>query len=166
MICNHAGRDAQTPVNIHGEIAADVGVKELENQQLKQAGLKITVPRVKILAILERSKKRHLSAEDVYKTLLKDHEEIGLATVYRVLTQFETAGLVCRRNFESGQSVFELNNGIHHDHLLCINCDRVVEFTDSVIEERQMRIAEKHGFAIADHTLVVYGTCSNCQHKS
>ncbi|MBK1640468.1 ferric iron uptake transcriptional regulator [Chromatium okenii] len=138
----------------------------MENQQLKQAGLKITVPRVKILAILERSKKRHLSAEDVYKTLLKDHEEIGLATVYRVLTQFETAGLVCRRNFESGQSVFELNNGIHHDHLLCVNCDRVVEFTDPVIEERQTRIAEQYGFAIADHTLVIYGTCTNCQNKT
>ncbi|MBK5964420.1 ferric iron uptake transcriptional regulator [Thiocystis minor] len=135
----------------------------MENQQIKQAGLKVTVPRVKILGILEHSGKRHLSAEDVYKELLRQDEEIGLATVYRVLTQFEGAGLVCRRHFEGGQSVFELNSGSHHDHLVCIKCGKIVEFVDSLIEDRQTAIAAEHGFRIEDHSLVVYGLCAGCQ---
>jgi len=136
---------------------------DLENQQIKQAGLKVTMPRVKILGILETSGKRHLSAEDVYRQLLSQEEEIGLATVYRVLTQFESAGLVCRRHFEGGQSVFELNSGDHHDHLVCIKCGKIVEFMDALIEERQAAIAAEHGFRIEEHSLVVYGVCSGCR---
>ena len=135
---------------------------ETKNQQIKQAGLKVTLPRVKILQILEASEKRHVSAEDVYRMLLDNAEEIGLATVYRVLTQFEAAGLVCRHHFESGQSVFELNRGGHHDHLVCLSCARVVEFVDEVIEARQRAIAEKHDFVIEDHALVIYGICPRC----
>ena len=139
--------------------------RPLENEQIKQAGLKVTAPRVKILSILEHSGKRHMSAEDVYKELLSHDEEIGLATVYRVLTQFEGAGLVCRRHFESGQSVFELNSGEHHDHLVCVKCSAVVEFLDPTIEARQERIAAEHHFEIEDHSLVVYGVCQACQRK-
>jgi Fur family ferric uptake transcriptional regulator len=135
----------------------------LEIEQIKQAGLKVTAPRVAILAILENCGKRHLSAEDVYKELLNNGEEIGLATVYRVLTQFEGAGLVCRRHFETGQSVFELNSGDHHDHLVCIKCGKVVEFCDPIIEERQSKIAEERNFRIEDHSLVLYGICSECE---
>ena len=134
----------------------------MENQQIKEAGLKVTRPREKILAVLERSERRHLSAEDVYKELLSTGEDIGLATVYRVLTQFEGAGLVCRRHFEGGQSVFELNDGTHHDHLICVKCGRVVEFLDALIEERQQAIAAEHGFRIEDHSLVIYGICGDC----
>lgn len=137
----------------------------MENKQIKQAGLKVTAPRVKILSILEKSGKRHLSAEDVYKVLLSQDEEIGLATVYRVLTQFEGAGLVCRRHFEGGQSVFELNSGEHHDHLVCIQCGKIVEFLDPLIEERQAAIAAERGFRIQDHSLVIYGVCSGCEKK-
>lgn len=136
----------------------------MESQQIKEAGLKVTRPREKILAVLERSERRHLSAEDVYKDLLSRGEEIGLATVYRVLTQFEGAGLVCRRHFEGGQSIFELNDGSHHDHLICIKCGRVVEFVDSLIEERQRAIAAQHGFRMEDHSLVIYGVCRDCEH--
>lgn len=133
------------------------------NQQIKEAGLKVTVPRVKILNILETTQQRHLSAEDVYKELLAAGEDIGLATVYRVLTQFEAAGLVCRHHFEGGQSVFELNRGGHHDHLVCIKCGVIVEFFEEIIEERQRAIAEQRGFRIADHSLVIYGVCPDCQ---
>lgn len=135
----------------------------MKNQQIRDAGLKVTAPRVKILHILETSDKRHLSAEDVYRELLNQDAEIGLATVYRVLTQFEAAGLVCRRHFESGQAIFELNRGHHHDHLICITCGVVVEFTDSLIEERQARIASDHDFQVEDHSLVIYGTCPRCR---
>ena len=135
----------------------------MEHQQIKQAGLKVTLPRVKILGILEHSRQRHLSAEDVYKELLKADEDIGLATVYRVLTQFEGAGLVCRHHFEGGQSVFELNRGGHHDHLVCIKCGKVVEFLEETIEKCQRAIAAKHGFSIEDHSLVIYGICSGCR---
>ncbi len=134
----------------------------MDNQQIKDAGLKVTRPREKILGILERSGRRHLSAEDVYKELLTNGDDIGLATVYRVLTQFEGAGLVCRRHFETGQSVFELNSGDHHDHLVCVRCNRVVEFVDPMIEERQSAIAAQHGFHIEDHSLVIYGVCTDC----
>ena len=134
----------------------------MENQQIKQAGLKVTLPRIKILHVLETSEQRHLSAEDVYKALLAAGEEIGLATVYRVLTQFEGAGLVCRHHFEGGQSVFEINSGGHHDHIVCMQCGKVVEFCDETIERRQQAIAEQFGFTIVDHSLVIYGTCTAC----
>ena len=130
----------------------------MENQDIKKAGLKITLPRVKILTLLEKHG-GHLSAEDVYKILLDEGEEIGLATVYRVLTQFESAGLVVRQNFEGGQSVFEIDSGTHHDHLVCIKCGKVEEFLDATIEKRQEAIAKKFGFTIKDHALVIYGCC-------
>ncbi len=135
----------------------------MENSQIKQAGLKVTLPRVKILDVLESSDKRHLSAEDVYRALLERGGDIGLATVYRVLTQFEQAGLVSRHHFEGGQSVFELNRGGHHDHLVCVRCGRVVEFLEPAIEERQKAIARQHGFTLEDHSLVIYGVCPGCQ---
>ncbi len=136
--------------------------KRLQNdQQIRQAGLKVTLPRVKILELLEQSPKRHVSAEDVYRMLLARGDEIGLATVYRVLTQFEAAGLVSRHHFESGQAMFEVNRGGHHDHLVCLKCGKVVEFMDPVIEERQQALAERHGFLIEDHSLVLYGLCDD-----
>lgn len=133
-----------------------------ESQQLKDAGLKITMPRLKILQILEQSVDHHLSAEDVYKALLEQEEDVGLATVYRVLTQFEEAGLVNRHNFEGGCSVFELSQGQHHDHLVCVKCGRVEEFVDEVIEQRQNMIAERAGFKMMDHALTIYGLCPGC----
>jgi len=136
----------------------------LENNDLRSVGLKVTLPRVKILEILEKqTDQRHLSAEQVYKILLSENEEIGLATVYRVLTQFEVAGLVSRHHFEGGNSVFELNKGVHHDHIVCMKCGRVDEFTDSVIEKRQDDIAEKLGYELTDHSLYLYGFCSQCK---
>lgn len=135
----------------------------MDNANLKKAGLKITLPRLRILEIMEKSKERHLSAEDIYRQLHDAGEEIGLATVYRVLTQFEEAGLINRRNFESGQSVFELDFGTHHDHLVCIKCGYVEEFVDDVIEKRQQEIAKRAGFAISDHSLTIYGECGNCK---
>ncbi len=117
---------------------------------------------MKILQILENAKEHHMSAEDVYRILLESSEDIGLATVYRVLTQFEEAGLVVRHNFEGGHSVFELNHGEHHDHLVCVKCGKVEEFIDPVIEERQKSIAEKAGYTITDHSLNIYGICKNC----
>lgn len=134
-----------------------------ESQQLKEAGLKITLPRVKILQILEQSNEHHLSAENVYKALLEMGEDVGLATVYRVLTQFETAGLVSRHNFEGGHSVFEIIQGEHHDHLVCVKCGRVDEFVDDIIEQRQRLIAEKANFKMTDHSLNIYGLCPSCQ---
>jgi Fur family ferric uptake transcriptional regulator len=134
-----------------------------ENQELRNAGLKVTLPRVKILEILERSNPRHISAEDMYKALLDSGEDIGLATVYRVLTQFETAGLVTRHHFEGGHSVFELNQGTHHDHILCVKCGRVDEFVDSEIESRQKKIASAKGYEMTDHSLYIYGICASCR---
>lgn len=136
----------------------------MSNEQLKQAGLKVTLPRVKILQILEDSKTRHLSAEDISKALSEAGSDVALATIYRVLTQFETAGLVTRHYFEGDYSVFELNEGEHHDHLVCIKCGQVKEFVDNVIEERQHRIAEEAGFKMTDHSLNIYGVCSKCQY--
>jgi Fur family ferric uptake transcriptional regulator len=130
-----------------------------EDQELRKAGLRSTQPRLKILDALEKSTVRHMSAEDVYRQLLEGGEEIGLATVYRVLTQFESAGLVIRHNFEGGRAVFELNDASHHDHMLCAECGRVFEFYDRTIEERQKRIAQEAGFVIADHSLYLYGVC-------
>lgn len=131
----------------------------MKKEDLKEAGLKVTQPRMKILALMEQSEKRHLSAEEVYKKLLESNEEIGLATVYRVLTQFESAGLVCRHNFEGNQAVFELKgeDDEHHDHMVCIKTGKVIEFYDDIIEKRQLEIAKQYGFKITDHTLVLYG---------
>ena len=136
-----------------------------QSQDLKKVGLKATVPRLKILEILENRKDQHMRAEDVYKILLESDEDIGLATVYRVLTQFETAGLVERHHFEGGHSVFEFNEGDHHDHILCVSCGRVDEFVDDTIESRQKAIAEKAGYKITDHCLYIYGVCADCQKK-
>lgn len=133
----------------------------MENQDLRKAGLKVTLPRMKILEILEQSTQQHLSAEDIYRVLLDSDEEIGLATIYRVLTQFEGAGLVMRHHFEGGQAVFELDRGKHHDHLICIKCGKIVEFVNSSIEEQQKKIAEENGFKITDHSLIIYGDCNN-----
>ncbi|SFM34294.1 Fur family transcriptional regulator, ferric uptake regulator [Ectothiorhodospira mobilis] len=133
----------------------------METQELKKAGLKVTLPRVKILEILERAEDHHLSAEMIYRQLLEAGEEIGLATVYRVLTQFEGAGLVNRHHFEGNQAVFELERGGHHDHIVCVKCGRVEEFVDPVIEERQRAIAEERGFRIKDHALIIYGECKD-----
>jgi Fur family ferric uptake transcriptional regulator len=127
-----------------------------QRQELRKAGLKITLPRLKILEILENASNRHLSAEDIYKELLDSGEEIGLATVYRVLTQFEAAGLVTRHNFEGGHSVFELDDGEHHDHMVCVETGEVIEFTSEEIERLQHEVAERHGFELLDHSLVLY----------
>lgn len=135
----------------------------MESQDLRKAGLKVTLPRLKVLEILESSKQRHMSAEDVYKALLEIGEEIGLATVYRVLTQFEGAGLVSRLSIDGGHAVFELEDGSHHDHLLCVRCDRIEEFIDEVIEQRQKAIAVEKGFEMTDHSLYIYGICRHCQ---
>ena len=132
----------------------------MEGQELRKAGLKVTVPRLKILQILENSATRHLSAEGLYKALLESGEDIGLATVYRVLTQFEAAGLVSRHNFEGGHSVFELDDGSHHDHIVCLDCGHVEEFVDEVIEQRQCAVAERSGFTVADHSMILYGRCN------
>ncbi len=129
----------------------------MERYDLKKAGLKVTLPRMKILELLEKTDKHHLGAEDIYRMLIDAGEEIGLATVYRVLTQFEAAGLVHRHHFDSGQAVFELNRGQHHDHMVCSRTGRVVEFYDEVIEQRQKQIAKEYGFKIIDHSLILYG---------
>ncbi|MEH6549432.1 MAG: ferric iron uptake transcriptional regulator [Pseudomonadales bacterium] len=128
------------------------------NQELRKAGLKVTLPRVKILNILESGGdgKRHMSAEDVYRSLLKLGEDVGLATVYRVLTQFESAGLVVRHNFEGGHSVFEMSQEQHHDHMVCLDSGDVIEFFDEIIEKCQHEIAERHGYELVDHSLVLY----------
>ncbi len=133
-----------------------------ESKQLKNVGLKITMPRLKILQILEQASQHHMSAEDVYKGLLELGEDVSLATVYRVLAQFEAAGLIARHNFEGGYSVFELSQGEHHDHLVCVKCGLVEEFVDDVIEQRQSMIAERAGFKMTGHALNVYGTCPLC----
>ena len=135
----------------------------MESSDLRKAGLKVTLPRMKILDILEGSDARHQSAEDVYKILLETGEDIGLATVYRVLTQFESAGLVKRHHFEGGHSVFELNQGDHHDHILCVKCGRVDEFVDEIIEQHQKDIAARLGYELTDHCLYMYGICPNCK---
>ena len=136
----------------------------LETQDLKNVGLKVTLPRIKILQILEKQvDERHLTAEKVYKILLSENEDVGLATVYRVLTQFEAAGLVTRHHFEGGNSIFELATGDHHDHILCMKCGKVDEFTDEFIEARQKEVAEKLGYELTDHGLYLYGFCPQCR---
>jgi len=134
---------------------------------LKASGLKATLPRLKILDIFQSSPVRHLTAEDVYKLLLAENMDVGLATVYRVLTQFEQAGLLNRNHFETGKAIFELNQGTHHDHLVCLDCGRVEEFVDEEIEKRQQAIALQRGFKIAEHALALYGNCTkeNCPHR-
>jgi Fur family ferric uptake transcriptional regulator len=135
----------------------------MESSDLKKAGLKITLPRMKILEFLEATYDRHHSAENIYKALLNDCEEIGLATVYRVLTQFEAAGLVERHHFESGQAVFELNEKGHHDHIVCVSCGKVEEFYDEMIEKRQQEVAASRGYEVTDHSLTLYGMCPLCK---
>ncbi len=139
-----------------------------DSRNLKEAGLKATLPRLKILDLFEHSEVRHLSAEDVYKLLLAEHTDVGLATIYRVLTQFEAAGLLKRHHFEGGKSVFELNEGGHHDHLVCLQCGRVEEFYDSEIERRQEKVARDRGFSIHEHSLYLYADCTkpSCPHKN
>ncbi|HQV80571.1 MAG: ferric iron uptake transcriptional regulator [Agitococcus sp.] len=138
------------------------------NQDLRKAGLKVTLPRIKILELLENSTVHHLSAEDVYKALLEQGEDVGLATVYRVLTQFESAGIVERHHFEGGHSVFEISQGEHHDHIVCIMCNKVLEFNDEIIEAQQHKVAESLGFTLTDHALHLYGVCSatECQERA
>jgi Fur family transcriptional regulator, ferric uptake regulator len=136
-------------------------------QSLKESGLKATLPRRKVLELFENSKVRHLSAEDVYRSLIAEGIDIGLATVYRVLTQFEQAGLLSRQHFETGKAVFELNQGGHHDHLVCLQCGRVEEFYDAEIEQRQSEVARKRGFELRGHSLALYGDCTkkDCPHR-
>lgn len=138
-----------------------------EPQELKNAGLKATLPRLKVLSLFESSDRRHLSAEDVYRQLLTTGEDVGLATVYRVLTQFEQAGLLVRHHFEADKAVFELNHGNHHDHIVCMQCGRVEEFCDEEIEKRQRKAAEERGFSIHEHSLYIYADCTKnpCPYK-
>jgi Fur family transcriptional regulator, ferric uptake regulator len=138
-----------------------------KSHDLKTIGLKATLPRLKILHLFETSDVRHLTAEDVYKVLMQEGMDIGLATIYRVLTQFEQAGILMRHHFESGKAVFELNEGKHHDHLVCLACGRVEEFFDAEIEKRQMKVAKDHGFVIHEHSLQIYADCikTDCPHR-
>ena len=135
--------------------------------ELKSSGLKATLPRIRILEIFQKTRTRHMTAEDVFKALLTDGADIGLATVYRVLMQFEQAGLLSRSNFESGKSVFELNEGKHHDHLVCLDCGRVEEFFDAEIEQRQRAISVTRGFELQEHSLALYARCTKtgCEHR-
>jgi Fur family ferric uptake transcriptional regulator len=137
-------------------------------EEIKSSGLKATLPRIKILEIFQKTEQRHMTAEDVYKTLLMEGADVGLATVYRVLTQFEQAGLLSRNHFETGKSVFELNQGQHHDHLVCLDCGRVEEFFDAEIEQRQHAIALERGFALQEHSLALYANCKkkDCPHRN
>ena len=136
-------------------------------RELRDQGLKVTVPRLKVLDLFQHSPDRHLTAEDVYRRLLEDHSDVGLATVYRVLTQFEQAGLLMRHHFEGGKAVYELNQGTHHDHLVCQQCGRVEEFYDAEIEKRQIKVARERGFAIREHQLHIYADCikPKCPHR-
>lgn len=136
--------------------------------ELKSTGLKATVPRLKILELFQRGEQRHMTAEDIFRLLLQEQSDVGLATVYRVLTQFEQAGILSRSHFESGKAVYELNEGQHHDHLVCLDCGRVEEFYDAQIEKRQNDVAKTKGFAIADHALSLYATCTkkDCPNRS
>lgn len=135
-------------------------------EELKSTGLKATLPRLKILEIFQGGKQRHMTAEDVFRVLLDERSDIGLATVYRVLTQFEQAGILLRSNFESGKAVYELNEGQHHDHFVCTSCGKVEEFYDPEIEKRQLLIAKDMGWTIQDHSMSLYGQCADCAKKS
>jgi Fur family ferric uptake transcriptional regulator len=135
-----------------------------QDKELRKAGLKVTLPRMRILELLEESQagNRHMSAEDVFRRLRDTGEDIGLATVYRVLTQFQDAGLVIKHNFDNDQAVFELESGQHHDHMVCLRCGSVIEFSDELIEQRQREVAERHGFRLTHHALTMHGICSAC----
>ena len=137
-------------------------------EELKSTGLKATIPRLKILEVFQRSSQRHMSAEDVFRVLLLENSDVGLATVYRVLTQFEQASILSRSQFEGGKSVYELNEGQHHDHLVCLDCGKVEEFYDPEIENRQQAVAQAKGFAITDHALSLYARCTKtaCPHRN
>lgn len=135
----------------------------MKMKELKQVGLKITIPRVTILELLQNADKNHYSAEDVFDELRDNGHDIGLATVYRVLSQFEQAGILIKHNFEGNQAVFELNTGEHHDHLICLKCGKIVEFFDETLENLQYDIANKHGFQLEDHSMVLHGICADCQ---
>ena len=138
----------------------------MQNEELKKAGLKVTLPRLRILRILEQNAERHMSAEDVYRCLSDAGEDIGFATVYRVLSQFRLAGLVEKHYFEEGHAIFEVDSGKHHDHIVCVRCGKIVEFVDEIIEQRQREVAKQHDFDITDHSMVVYGQCrSGCQSR-
>lgn len=145
------------------------GDAELDQQQLRNAGLKVTLPRVKVLEILHQHQgsenHQHLTAEDIYRELIDSGSQIGLATVYRVLSQFEEAGLVDRHHFEGGQAIFELAQGRHHDHIVCVQCGKIEEFVDDVIEDRQQRIAKQRDFDLRNHSLVLYANCLSCDKK-
>jgi Fur family ferric uptake transcriptional regulator len=136
--------------------------------ELKNSGLKATLPRIKVLEVFQKTKERHMSAEDVFRALLAEHADVGLATVYRVLMQFEQAGILSRNHFETGKAVFELNEGKHHDHLVCLDCGRVEEFFDAEIEKRQRAVAQARGFELQDHALALYAVCTkkNCEFKA
>ena len=134
----------------------------MDAEDLKSAGLKVTLPRLKILEVLEKSPNHHLSAEDIYRALIDQNEEVGVATIYRVLSQFEESGIVNKLNFENNQAVFELCGIEHHDHLVCVKCNKIIEFQDDVIEQHQEQIAKKYGFELTDHSLYLYGLCNDC----
>ena len=134
----------------------------MDAEDLKSAGLKVTLPRLKILEVLESSPSHHRSAEDIYRVLIEQHEEVGVATIYRVLSQFEESGIVHKLNFENNQAVYELCGADHHDHLVCVKCNKIIEFQDDVIEKHQIQIADKHGFELTDHSLYLYGLCKDC----
>jgi len=161
-----ASRGTARPVAPSTPFPIDIAKVSTPND-LKNAGLKATVPRLKIITLFELSKVRHMSAEDVYRKLLSEGLDIGLATVYRVLTQFEQAGLLVRHHFESGKAVFELNEGKHHDHIVCLQCGRVEEFYDADIEKRQIKVARDRGFEISEHALYLYAECvkPRCPHR-
>ena len=135
----------------------------MDAEDLKSAGLKVTLPRLKILEVLEKSSNHHLSAEDIYRKLIEQHGEVGVATIYRVLTQFEESGIVNKLIFENNQAVYELSNVEHHDHLVCVKCNEIIEFQDDVIEQHQLQIAKKYGFQLTDHSLYLYGLCKTCK---
>ena len=134
----------------------------MDAEDLKSAGLKVTLPRLKILEVLESSPSHHLSAEDIYRVLIEQNEEVGVATIYRVLSQFEESGIVQKLNFENNQAVYELCGADHHDHLVCVKCNKIIEFQDDVIEQHHIQIAKKHGFELTDHSLYLYGLCKDC----
>ena len=135
----------------------------MDAEDLKSAGLKVTLPRLKILEVLEKSFNHHLTVEDIYRVLIEQNKEINVATIYRVLSQFEESGIVNKLNFENNQSVYELSNVEHHDHLVCVKCNTIVEFQDDVIERHQLQIAKKYGFQLTDHSLYLYGLCKTCK---
>ena len=135
----------------------------MKDDKLRELGFKVTLPRQKILHMLEASDPHHLSAEDIYRALIDQNEEVGVATIYRVLSQFEESGIVHKLNFENNQAIYELCGVEHHDHLVCVKCNTIIEFQDDIIEQHQLQIAKKHGFELTDHSLYLYGLCKDCR---